>query len=432
MNIRTRIAPSPTGPFHIGTARTALFNYLFAKKNRGEFILRIEDTDIERSDKKYEDDIKNSLSWLGLNWDDSYRQSSRNRLYHKYAQELLDGNMAYKKKGDKGRGEAVLLRDQKKAVRFNDLIRGPISFGAESLGEIVLLKSDGTPTYNFAAAIDDVDMNITHVIRGEDHISNTPKQVIIQEALGLKRPLYAHIPLILGPDRSKLSKRHGAEQIAEYRREGYLAPAMINFMVFLGWNPGGEQELFSIEELKKVFELSDIQKGGAIFNQDKLDWFNHQYIKQTKAKEFKKIMFEYLNNFEPKIDQSVISDTFLSIVKPRLKRLSDIKDDLVWFKISRYQVSLLNWKKTSQEATQKNLRALFDALGKIGDKDFKVEKLEKKLMPLANKRGKGETLWPLRVAMSGIERSPSPFELMALVGKKETMSRVKKALEKLT
>ena len=319
--IRVRIAPSPTGPLHLGTARTALFNYLFAKKNKGKFILRIEDTDIERSDEKYEKDIIENLKWLGLEWDEEiYRQSQRTAIYQKYIEKLLDSGQAFwcdhtkeelekekkeqmKKKeaprhicNRKGKAKEGIIRFHcpDKKIVFNDLIRGKLEFDGGLLGDISIAKDKNIPLYNFAAAIDDVEMKISHVIRGEDHISNTPKQILIQEALGLTPPQFAHLPLILGQDKSKLSKRHGAVSIGWYKKEGYLPEAMINFMVLLGWNPGTEKEIFSLKKLIKEFSLERVQKGGAIFNLERLNWINGQYIRQMDLDKLTKKCLVYL------------------------------------------------------------------------------------------------------------------------------------------
>jgi len=242
--IRVRIAPAPTGLFHIGTARTALFNFLFAKKNKGSFILRIEDTDKKRSRKKYEQDILNSLEWLGLKWDEKYNQSQRIKIYQKYLKKLLDSGQAYKK-------DIIWFKNPNKKVVFNDLVRNRVEFDSVEFGDFSLAKSLEEPLYNFAAVIDDYEMKISHVIRGEDHISNTPKQILIYQALGLPVPKFAHLPLILGSDKSKLSKRHGAVSIADYQKQGYLPEAIINFMALLGWKPGTDKELIILKEMIK-------------------------------------------------------------------------------------------------------------------------------------------------------------------------------------
>ncbi len=353
--VRVRIAPAPTGNFHIGLARTALFNYLFAKKYEGVFILRIEDTDPERSKPEYEKDILDSLKWLGIEWDEGpdiggdygpYRQSQRLEIYLKYLEKLLAEDKAYycfcseeelemerqyqlsigqaprysgkcanlpketvQKYLAEGKKAVIRIRVPAKKIEFDDLIRGHLEFDAGLMGDIVIAKNLTTrgqnkslgrwregwsPLYNFACAIDDFEMKFTHIIRGEDHISNTPKQILIQEALGFERPIYAHLPLILGPDRTKLSKRHGAIGISEYRKQGYLPEALVNFIAFLGWNPGTEREIYSMASLIKDFSLEKVQKGGAIFNIKRLDFLNGFYIRQKSIEKLTELCLPYL------------------------------------------------------------------------------------------------------------------------------------------
>src|SRR3989344_5065054 len=259
--IKTRIAPSPTGDLHIGTARTALFNYLFTKQNNGKFIVRIEDTDKERSKKEFEDNILEELKWLGLDNDKLYRQEESKAKMGKQI-------------------EVVRLKNPNKKVEFDDIIRGKIEFDTTELGNFVIAKNINEPLYHLAVVVDDYEMEISHIIRGEDHISNTPRQILIQEALGIDRPKYVHIPLILTQNRSKMSKRDNATSISEYRRKGYVSDALINYMALLGWNPGTNKELFTINELIEEFSIENIQKGGAIFDIEKLNWFNREYIKK--------------------------------------------------------------------------------------------------------------------------------------------------------
>jgi len=338
--VRVRIAPAQTGRLHIGTARTALFNYLFAKKYEGVFILRIEDTDPERSKPEYEKDILEGLKWLGIEWDEGpdiggtygpYRQSERKEIYSNYLKKLLEENKAYycfcsqeeleaqrqyqlsigeaprysgkcanlsreivQKYLAEKRSSVIRFRVPIKKVEFEDLIRGHLEFDAGFLGDIVIAKDFSTPLYNFTCVIDDYEMRISHVIRGEDHISNTPKQILIQEALSFPSPKYAHLPLILGPDRAKLSKRHGAVSVSEYKRQGYLPETLINFMAFLGWNPGTEREIYSMASLIKEFALERIQKGGAIFNIKRLDFLNGFYIRGKSIERLTELCLPYL------------------------------------------------------------------------------------------------------------------------------------------
>ena len=331
---RVRIAPSPTGWLHIGTARTALFNFLFARKNGGKFILRIEDTDKERSKKEYEENILEGLKWLNLYWDEGpdiggpygpYRQSERIEIYKEYLLKLLKEEKAYycfcspeeieaqkkdmalrgltpiysgkcrnlskreaEEKIKRGENYVIRIKMPQKKIKFKDLIRGEIEFDLSLIGDIVIAKSLEEPLYNFTVVVDDYLMKITHVIRGDDHISNTPKQLVLQEMLGFERPFYAHLPMILGPDRSKLSKRHGEMALTEYKKLGYLKEAMINFLALLGWHPSSDEEIFSLEELIERFSLERVQKSGAVFNHLKLDWFNSFYLKKIP---FEELMF---------------------------------------------------------------------------------------------------------------------------------------------
>lgn len=355
---RTRFAPSPTGFLHIGSARTALFNYLFAKKNQGSFILRIEDTDIERSKPEYEKDIMDSLNWLGVEWDEGpvadtsalvkasadkqnqkkhigdygpYRQSERTQICQKYLEKLLKEDKAYycfcseeeleaqkqyqmsigepphysgkcrqlpknkiKKYLSEGKKHIVRFKVPAKKVKFIDLIRGELEFDAGLIGDFAIAKDSGIPLYNFIVVIDDFEMKISHVIRGEDHLPNVPKQILLQETLGLPTPKYAHLPLILGSDKSKLSKRHGAVAVSEYRKQGYLPETLVNFMAFLGWNPGEEREIYSLSSLIKEFSLERVQKGGAIFNIKRLDFLNGFYIRQRSKEKLTELCLPYL------------------------------------------------------------------------------------------------------------------------------------------
>jgi len=461
--IRVRIAPSPTGLFHIGTARTALFNYLFAKKNKGKFILRIEDTDKERSEKKYEKDIIDNLKWLGLQWDEEYRQSQRIDIYQKYLKQILDSGQAFWCKHTKeeldeekkkqmtnkeaprhicnGKGSSpkgiIRFRCPDKKIKFNDLIKGELEFDGGLLGDISIAKDEQTPLYNFAVSVDDSEMKMSHIIRGEDHISNTPKQILILEALGLKHPQYAHLPLTLGTDKTKLSKRHGTVSVSRYKKEGYLPEALINFMVFLGWHPGSEKEIFSLKELKKEFLLKKINKSNAIFNIDKLNWYNGHYIRKMDLDKLTKLCMPYLpknNNFE-------YTKKAVSLEQERLKKLSEIGDLTKFFFLDKleYEPELLIWNppasampkalragKMTSKQVKNNLEILQGKLSKMTKFDQKT--LRRVLMPLAKEYGVGELLWPLRVALSGQKASPGPFEIMEVLGKEKTLKRIKEAI----
>lgn len=422
--VRTRIAPSPTGYFHIGTLRTALFNYLFAKKHHGQFILRVEDTDQARSLPKYEKDILTNLKWAGLKWDELYKQSDRTKIYRQFLEKLLANGQAYE-------DEIIWFKNPNKKVIFNDLIRGPVEFDSSTLGDFSLAKDLETPLYNLAVVIDDYQMKISHVIRGEDHISNTPKQILIQEALGLPTPQYAHLPLILGPDRSKMSKRQGTVAVKEYQADGYLATALLNFVALLGWNPGDNREIFSLKELVKEFSLERVQKGGAIFDVTKLDWFNGHYLKKLPLTEFIKLAQPYLKKnglTESNINSKKISQIY-QLEQERVKKLSEVGESIkFFFKKPTYKTSLLNWKKIATGETKTYLQQIFDILNQVKEGDYQEEKLKEIALTGIGSDNRGRWLWPWRVALSGQERSPSPFIITAILGKKVSLERIKKAI----
>ncbi|MBI4118878.1 MAG: glutamate--tRNA ligase [Parcubacteria group bacterium] len=458
MKIKTRIAPSPTGLFHIGNARTALFSYLFAKKNHGEFLLRIEDTDIERSKKEYEDDIINGLRWLGIIWDgEIIRQRDRAPKHREYLEKLLAESKAFycrhtpaelaqeqknqelekipfrhdcQHKYDPEISDGVIrLKNPGGKIVFKDLIRGELIFESELLGDLVLAKDLNTPLYNFAVVIDDAEMEITHVIRGDDHLSNTPKQILTQEALGFNRPEYAHLPLILAADRSKLSKRHGGTSVTEYKNMGYLPQALLNFMALLGWHPATDQEIFSLEELIQEFDLNRVQKAGAVFDKEKLDSINRHYIKQLVPAELAKHIAPHFIAYNLNPEQLIKT---AHLFQDRLNRFSEIKDLAGFlFDAPKYQPELLNWKNSSAGETKSNLETALMVLEKLPIDSFNIDTITTELMPVANKIGRGEVLWPLRVALSGLDKSPSPFEIMEVLGKAESVARIKKAIDKI-
>lgn len=391
-----RMAPSPTGPLHVGTARTTLFNYLYAKKCGGKFIMRIEDTDKERSTKEFEQNILDGLEWLGLKYDEFYRQSERTEVYVSYVKKMIANGTAYisketpKEEGD--RAEVVRFKNPNKRVIFEDLIRDKVEFDTTELGDFVIAKSPEEPLYHLAVVVDDHEMGITHVIRGEDHISNTPRQILIQEAIGAKRPVYAHLPLMLDADRQKLSKRKHGEAVSVdfYKKAGILPEALINFLALIGWNPGTEQEVFTLNELEKVFDISKVQRGGAIFNEKKLEWFNKEHIKLLPEEEQFKILLKSIEH------------------EDYLHHAPDI------------DVTKINWKTVPVEETKKHLGGVLEILS---DKD--------KIMKYAEEMGKGNVLWPLRFALSGKDKSPDPFTLIKVLGIEESRSRIESAIKLL-
>jgi len=486
---RVRLAPSPTGLFHLGTARTGLFNYLFTRKAGGKFILRIEDTDKERSKKEYEDNILEGLKFLGMEWDEGpdingslgpYRQSERLEIYEKYLHQLLEEEKAYycfcsfeeieaqkeemiargvppKYSGKcrdlpkstvetylkEGKQATIRIKMPNKVIKFDDIIREEVEFDLSLIGDIVIAKSLKEPLYNFAVVIDDYLMKITHVIRGEDHISNTPKQIAIQEALGLPRPNYAHLPMILGPDRSKLSKRHGAMALTDYRKMGYLPEAIVNFLAFLGWHPIGNEEILSLEELIDKFDLKRVQKGGAIFNIKRLNWFNSQYLKRMSSEELMDRVVDYIKNFSSMPE--IIKEYDINYIKkvidielPRMNKLSDLIDlsDFFFKKKIEYSIELLKWKDMTDTELTKSLQDSLNILEKIKESEFNRVNLQIKFYSFIDEDlnyegNKGKLLWPLRAALSGKKASPGPFEIAEVLGKEESIKRLKQALKNI-
>ncbi len=434
----TRIAPSPTGNLHVGTARSALFNYLFTKHHGGEFILRIEDTDRARSTATFEEDITRGLEWLGLSWDSFYRQSERTALYREYLERIIASGRAYVSREPSpreggGESEVVRLQNPGTIVRFNDLIRGDIEFDTKELGDFVIARSLDEPLYHLAVVVDDALMGVTHVIRGEDHISNTPRQILIQEALGFSRPAYAHIPLILAPDRSKLSKRHGAVSISTYRERGFLPEALVNYLALLGWNPGTDRELFSLDELVRDFDLSRVQRGGAIFDIEKLSWFNHEHLKKLSADEF-------LALIEPRVPARVRGLSgytaerlarLVPAIRERIRTLTEFADFAergeydYCFSFEPPKPEIVHWKKDpNPNLTVRRLAKSLEILRGISDAEFTPARIQKAVSAYAEGEGKGEVFWPLRVALTGRERSVDPATAAFVLGKEESLRRI--------
>lgn len=454
--VKTRFAPSPTGELHIGAARTALFSYLFAKNQGGEFLLRIEDTDQKRSTKEFEKNIFDGLSWLGLDHDGKVLyQSERLEIYKQKAQELIKAGMAKEKDGAivldikvtldelKIKYEEALKiatqwsrqRPEEKLTAYfvrdigQDLIHGAIS---GMLSDTVLLRSDGTPTFHLAVVIDDEFLDITHVIRGDDHLSNTPLHIVLQKSLGYKTPKYAHIPMILGPDHAKLSKRHGATSVLEYKNQGYLPQALVNFMALLGWNPKDDREIFSLDDLIKEFDLKNVNKSGAIFDIEKLNWMNGEYIKMQisnikmtdqNAKMLKEWGVEELSQGELQL-----------IGRGGFKTLKEAAGYIIELrKEPEYNASLLIFKKSDRENTLKGLELAKKKIEAIPDQQYSNETIEQSLAEAVSEGqlSNGDVFWPLRVALSGAEKSPSPVELLLALGKDESIKRIHQGIEKL-
>ncbi len=479
--VRVRFAPSPTGYLHIGGARTALFNWLFARKMGGKLILRIEDTDTERLKEDSVSQILTSLKWLGLNWDEGpevggdcgpYYQSERRELYSKYAQQLLDEGKAYycfctpadleaereKQRAAKqpfryGRtcrdldpeeararaaaGEPYSVRIKiptEGSITVHDLIHGDVTFNMDQFDDFVIVKSNGMPTYNFAVVVDDHLMGMTHVLRAEEHLSNTPKQLLIYEALGFEPPKFGHMPMILAPDRSKLSKRHGATSVEEFRAQGYLPEAIVNYLTLLGWGPGDEREIFTLEETVKLFELEQMSKKAAVYDTKKLTWMNGQYLSELPLE---KILPEAETFF---LKDGLVTKEWLAenkeyfaklvdTVRVRVKTLQEVADAAVYFfkNIEAYDEKGVakHFKPEAAELLEKCIAAL------EADEVFDLASTEAVYNRIAEDNGLalGKVIHPTRLALTGRTVSPGMFDVMVLLGKEKTLARMRKAVE---
>lgn len=446
MKVRVRLAPSPTGFLHVGTAQSALYNWLFARSQGGSFLLRIEDTDIERSTKEYEQSIIDALEWLGVRSDEPVvRQSERmaSGVYKKHLDQLLESGKAFychhtkeeleeeqKKQNEnkepqrhvcehknsepgKKAGGIIRLAVEGKKVSFNDRIRGMIEWDSGLLGDFSIARDLDHPLYNFAVVVDDAEMQISHVIRGEDHISNTPKQILIYEALGISLPEFAHLPLILATDRSKLSKRHGATAVVDYKKD-YLPEALANFLGSLSYT--FSKEIISKEEMVGEFQLSKVHKSGAAFDIKKLNWLNSQWIKNLEPSKFLEIT------------GIAVSEKAVPIITERLEKISEVSQFSYLWEKPEYEPELLNWKDSSSEDVIKSLEGSRKILENISD----MNELRPALDNLGEElRNRGLVYWPLRVALTGKDKSPDPVQIIDIIGKEKTLERIDEAIEKL-
>jgi nondiscriminating glutamyl-tRNA synthetase len=484
--IRVRMAPSPTGPLHIGTARTSLYNFLFARHHGGTYVLRVEDTDVARSTVEHERDIIDNLHWLGITWDEGpqvargddigsfgpYRQSQRMELYAAEAARLLESGAAYhcwctpeeleavrrdleaRKEAPRYNGRCLRLTDADRAlftaegrmpairfrvtpetIRFDDLIRGEVEFDNALLGDFVIVRADGVPLYHFVVVVDDEKMAISHVIRGEDHLSNTPKHIALIRALGYDEPRFGHIPLILNADRSKMSKRKSQTAITAFREQGYLPEAMVNFLAFLGWSPGTEEEIFTLDELSRRFDLDHVHKAGAVFDQDRLDHLNGVYIRDLSDEQLALRLRPYLPDALD--DDAVLRVT--PLIKERLVRLSDATELTAFLTESDEQVAALfdveqllpKGRGPAEAATA--LSSAREALAELDDGDFAADVLESRCRAAAERLDwkAGDFFRPLRTAITGRTVSPPLFGSMELLGRDRVLARLGIALEKV-
>lgn len=475
--VRVRFAPSPTGPLHIGGARSALFNWLFARRYGGTFIVRVEDTDLERSSRQSEENILAALRWLGLDWDEGvqvggpngpYRQTERLDLYRKYADFLLQNGAAYRcycteeelaaerealsEKGETPRylgrcrsltqqdcarkeaeGRKPVLRfrvPEDKVIHINDLVRGEVSFECSGIGDYIIVKSDGIPTYNFAVVVDDHTMAISHVIRAEEHLPNTPRQVLLYEALGWNTPEFAHVSLILGKDRAKMSKRHGSTAIEQYQGKGYMPEALVNFLALLGWSPGGEEEIFPLDELKQQFSLERVAKSPAVFDLDKLNWLNGHYIRQAPLEQITDLAIPYLEKagyislpLSPEKYQWV--QTIVASVRKYLSFMEEITDHVKIYFDDRIEVES---EETRAVMNGGQVPAVLSALkekvasgGVLTDSGAKLA-----LKEVGKTLGvKGQQIFmPVRVALTGSIHGPDLDKIMAILGKDKVAKRL--------
>lgn len=434
----TRMAPSPTGKFHIGGVRTTLFNYLWARKYGGTFIIRSEDTDKERSKPEYEQNMLDTLDWLGLDFDEFYRQSERTEIYREHIKKLIESGYAYEAEASKDNPDMSVIRfkNPNKLVKFTDLILGDIEFDTTELGDFVIARNIETPIYHLTVVVDDGLMGITHILRGQEHINNTPRQILILEALGFNRPQYAHIPLIMSPRGGKLSKRDPEVIPAfDYKNQGILAESLVNFMAFIGWNPGDEREIMLKEELISEFDIAQVQKSGGAFNIEKLHWINKQYLNNFSDKEFEAYISEL---FEPlkktPLFKQEIFEKICPIIRERTHYLPDVEQMIAEGELDYYfaHPQYLNpekiiWKKSNAEYAITHLEKLTQMIESYTG-NWNKEDLRSHIFPYAEEVGKGDVLWPLRFTLSGRDKSPDPFTLLEIMGREDSLSRIHNAL----
>ncbi len=433
-DVRVRFAPSPTGYLHIGGARTALFNWLFAQSMNGKMILRIEDTDQERSSAEDVERIIESLKWLGLDWDEGpFFQSERKDIYREYAQKLIDGGFAYYSDEKRGEYQAIIFKIPHEKVVVEDLIHGDMEFDNSLINDLVIFKSDGYPTYNFACVVDDALMGMTHIIRGDDHISNTPKQIPVYKALGFDVPKFAHVPLILGKDKSRLSKRHGATSVQAYQQEGYLPEAMVNFLALLGWSMGNDQELISKHELIDNFSLKRVSSRNAVFDDDKLKWMNGLYVADLPFEEYKKLIMPYLKQQIGNIDiEAEKLDYIIKLIQSRTKLLGDVGVLSGFFFADEVEY---NEKALRKRLRKPNVPKILSNLVKKLDviSDFNEKTTEDVMREVISEMeiSAGAIIHPTRVALTGVMAGPGLFEIMTVFGKQKTIDRLNQAIEYL-
>lgn len=465
--VRVRFAPSPTGHLHIGGVRTALFNYLFAKHHNGTFILRIEDTDRSRSTERFIESIIESMKWLGLNWDEGpFRQTDRFDVYRRYVDRLLTDGKAYycycsyeeleerrrqalsngipprydgrcrklERQGARGKGQGAVRfkMPQEGQTIVEDLIRGRVVFENNQLDDLIIMRSNGTPTYNFVVVVDDIDMKITHVIRGDDHLNNTPKQIHIYRAFGHEPPLFAHLPMILGSDKTRLSKRYGTTSVEAYKDMGYLPEALTNYLARLGWSYG-DQEVFSREELIEKFSLDGVGSSPAVFNPEKLLWLNSQYINNSTPERLSELVMPFLikNGIikeTEEVDKAWLSRA-ISTLRERSRTLIELANSLRYYIAEYVEIDQKAKEKFLNEKVLPYLIELRDAL--ISLEGFVSSRIEDVFMSIIRKHNLklGDLAQPVRVVITGTAVSPGIFDVLEIVGKEKTIKRLERAIE---
>ncbi len=429
MKPRVRFAPSPTGALHVGGARTALFNWLFARHHGGDFILRIEDTDRSRSTEESIEEIKAALRWLGLDWDEYYRETERFPLYQKAAERLLNEGKAYEQEG-----AWWFQVPRPGSTTVHDLLLGDVTYDHELIKDFVIRRSDGSFTYNFACAVDDADLGITHVIRANEHLNNTPRQILVYQALGLEPPAFAHLPMVLSKERTKLSKRHGATSVFEYRDQGFLPEALINFLVRLGWSHG-DQEIFSKEEMVALFDLKDVNVSAAVFDEEKLLWLNQHYLKTGDPQRLGELLREFLvkRGIVPQEEADPIPKEKLAkaieLFRERSRTLMELaeKASFIFSDHLEYDPKGVEEFLTSEKGPL--LQGLVSALAELND--FTAAKVEEATRAYLERMGHSlkEIAQSCRVALTGKTAGPGLFETMEALGKERVLSRLRRAVE---
>ncbi|MBN1527409.1 MAG: glutamate--tRNA ligase [Candidatus Omnitrophica bacterium] len=422
--IRVRFAPSPTGYLHIGSARTALFNWVYARHYGGSFLLRIEDTDMARSEQRFLGEILTDLKWLGIDWDEEpVHQSKRFDVYRKAAEDLLKAGKAYRE------GEACIFKVEKgRAIEVDDMIHGKIAFNTDDIKDQVMIKSDGSPTYNFSCVIDDAFLKITHIIRGDDHVSNTPKQILFYEALGLMPPKFGHMPLIMGQDGAKLSKRHGGVSVEEYKRDGFLPGALVNYLLLLGWSPGGDREIIPLEEAVRIFDMKGMTGVQAKFDIQKLRWMNGEYIMAKQGAELLPLIKQQMAGMGKPVPQDGLLLKVIDLYKMRVKTLAEFVQLTDHFFGDDYSVEEKGREKYLRPSESKEvLRDFASRLEKMDG--LSAAAAEEACRKLAEDKGlkAGQVIHPTRMAISGKTSGAGLFEMMEALGKEKVLERMRKA-----